>query len=60
MYPLPENVNCPKDFRVVVGHYHQENVRKHANGLVLFCPAFDATPKVLKITKNDFEFLKVI
>ena len=60
IYDLPEKVKCPNDFRVVLGHYHQENIRKMDNGWVLFCPAFDASPKVLKITTNDFEFLKVI
>jgi UDP-2,3-diacylglucosamine pyrophosphatase LpxH len=60
VYQLPLNVKCPNDFRVVLGHYHQENIRKLENGFVLFCPAFDTTPKVLKITKNDFEFLKVV
>lgn len=56
---LPENISCPNDFRVVLGHYHQENIRKLSNGWVLFCPAFDSSPRVLKITTNDFEFLKV-
>lgn len=60
VYTLPEKVTCPKDFRVVLGHFHQENIRKLDNGWVLFCPAFDSSPKVLKITKNDFEFLKVV
>ena len=57
---LPDKVKCPDNFRVVLGHYHQEYIRKLDNGWVLFCPAFDMSPKVLKITQNEFEFLKVI
>lgn len=59
-YPLPEKVYCEDNYKVVLGHYHQEKVIKTENGWVLFCPAFDISPKVLKITKNDFEFLKVV
>jgi UDP-2,3-diacylglucosamine pyrophosphatase LpxH len=59
LYPLPKKVNCPDDYKIVLGHYHQENIRKTEKGWVLFCPAFDNAPKVLKITNHDFEFLKV-
>lgn len=59
-YALPEKVPCPKDYRVVLGHYHQEIIRKLESGWIIFCPAFDASPKVLKITNKDFEFLKVV
>lgn len=60
LYPLPEKVTCPDDYKIVLGHYHQESIRKTGKGWVLFCPAFDVSPKVLKITNNDFEFLRVI
>ena len=60
VYALPENIKCPDNFRFVLGHYHQEKIRKLDNGWVIFCPAFDNSPKVLKITENDFEFLKVV
>lgn len=60
VYNLPLKVMCPNNFKVVLGHYHQEYIRKLENGFVIFCPAFDTTPKVLKITKNDFEFIKVV
>jgi len=59
-YSLPEKVLGPDDYKVVLGHYHQEKIRKTENGWVLFCPAFDASAKVLKISNNDFEFLKVV
>lgn len=59
-YQLPKNIKCPKQYRMILGHYHQEEVRKSNENSVVFCPAFDADPKVLKLTKDGFEFVRVV
>jgi UDP-2,3-diacylglucosamine pyrophosphatase LpxH len=58
-YTLPEKIICPFKHRMILGHYHQENIRILENGTIIFCPAFDESAKVLMLTKNHFEFLKV-
>lgn len=58
-YPLPENIEDPEEYTMVLGHYHQEMIRKTKNSLIIFCPAFDEVARVLKIDNDNFEFIEV-
>lgn len=59
-YDLPSDIHCPDQYRMVLGHYHQKAIQQHEGYNLLFCPAFDQEPQVLKLTMDSFEFMKVI
>jgi len=58
-YPLPKNIDDPNDFTMILGHYHQEVIRKTKRSVIIFCPAFDEVAKVLKIDDDNYEFIEV-